>query len=175
MSACGFVSKGSLPDCRLRQPRLSYARSALCKFSGLLIPPQRRTLWRRPSCSSRSPDLAAATMLVFHTPLSLLHDPPYEILSGCAQPYLESPDRIALILSSLLKERNEDPAVSFEERRCDWTRDDVASDAALFEAVARVHDREYLDFLREIYEDWVAEGGSKVPCAPLFDLGSGLC
>lgn len=112
-------------------------------------------------------------MLVFHTPLSLLHDPPYEILSGCAQPYLESPDRIALILSSLLKEGREDPAMRVEERRCDWSRSDIASDTALFEAVARVHDREYLNFLREIYEEWVAEGGSKVPRAPLSEVRCG--
>lgn len=109
------------------------------------------------SCLIRS----GADMLVFHTPLSLLHDPPHEILSGCAQPYFESPDRVSRILSTLLDTSSSDHQ-SFEERCCDWTRHDVAADAPLLAAVARVHDTSYLDFLREIYAEWIAEGGSRV-------------
>lgn len=120
---------------------------------------------------SRTLDTTSLTrMLVFHTPLSVLHDPLYEILSGCAQPYFESPDRIALILAALLTKDTATPANTashFEERRCDWTRDEIAADRELMEAVARVHSRDYLDFLREIYDEWVAEGGSKVSdCRP---------
>ncbi|KWU45520.1 Arginase/deacetylase [Rhodotorula sp. JG-1b] len=104
-------------------------------------------------------------MLVFHTPLSLTHDPPKEILSGCAQPYFESPARVTRILSALLDPECRDGS-EFEERCCDWTREEVASDAALLQAVARVHDPVYLDFLREIYAEWIEEGGSKDAALP---------
>ncbi|KAG0666910.1 hypothetical protein C6P46_003620 [Rhodotorula mucilaginosa] len=104
-------------------------------------------------------------MLVFHTPLSLSHDPPNEILSGCAQPYFESPARVTRIVSALLDPESRDGS-EFEERCCDWTKEDVASDAALLQAVARVHDPLYLDFLREIYDEWIEEGGSKEAALP---------
>ncbi|GAA5985659.1 hypothetical protein JCM10908_007060 [Rhodotorula pacifica] len=104
-------------------------------------------------------------MLVFHTPLSLLHDPPYEILSGCAQPYFESPNRVKRILDALLASSSTDSA-SFEERCCDWTREEIVADGLLLAAVARVHDSRYLDFLREIYSEWTAEGGSKEAALP---------
>ncbi|GAA5876492.1 hypothetical protein JCM3774_003792 [Rhodotorula dairenensis] len=114
-------------------------------------------------------------MLVFHTPLSLLHDPPHEILSGCAQPYFESPDRVARILTALLRpSASAAQHHSFEERCCDWTRQDVATDAPLLEAVACVHDQRYLDFLREIYGEWIAEGGSKDAALPETFLRSDL-
>ena len=110
---------------------------------------------------ARSISFLYDAMLVFHTPLSLTHDPPKEILSGCAQPYFESPARVTRILSALLDPECRDGS-EFEERCCDWTREEVASDAALLQAVARVHDPVYLDFLREIYAEWIEEGGSKV-------------
>ena len=113
-----------------------------------------------PNALSISPFVHDA-MLVFHTPLSLSHDPPNEILSGCAQPYFESPARVTRIVSALLDPVSRDGS-EFEERCCDWTKEDVASDAALLQAVARVHDPLYLDFLREIYDEWIEEGGSKV-------------
>lgn len=116
-------------------------------------------------------------MLVFHSPLSLLHDPPHEILSGCLQPYFESPERYYRILSALVGPTLSSAAAAAtaagshvgpwraEERRLEWTRDEVLT-SELDRAVRAVHDGEYLDFLREIYDEWVAEGGSKVrrPC-----------
>ncbi|GJN94509.1 hypothetical protein Rhopal_007591-T1 [Rhodotorula paludigena] len=98
-------------------------------------------------------------MLVFHSPLSLTHDPPYEILSGCAQPYFESPQRYHRILAALLA------SPAFEERRLDWHTDEVVT-AELLRAVRAVHDEEYLAFLEEIYDEWIAEGGSKDAALP---------
>ncbi|GAA6005755.1 histone deacetylase family protein [Rhodotorula paludigena] len=98
-------------------------------------------------------------MLVFHSPLSLTHDPPYEILSGCAQPYFESPQRYHRILAALLA------SPAFEERRLDWRTDEVVT-AELLRAVRAVHDEEYLAFLEEIYDEWIAEGGSKDAALP---------
>lgn len=93
---------------------------------------------------------------VFHTPLSLLHDPPHEILSGCVQPYFESPERYHRILDALLEDQD-----TYEEYKMPWKAGEVDTDE-LREAVRRVHDEDYSDFLREIYDEWVAEGGSKV-------------
>lgn len=105
---------------------------------------------------SSSPD----SLPVFHTPLSLLHDPPHEILSGQIQPYFESPARHRRILAVLLD------SPGFVEHKEIWTKEDVVTDE-LLDAVRAVHDEEYVDFLREVYVDWVREGGSKVrrlPC-----------
>lgn len=130
-------------------------------FPSAATPEVRIVRFLLPSILSRCFSLVHDDMLVFHTPLSLTHDPPKEILSGCAQPYFESPARVTRILSALLDPECRD-GCEFEERRCDWTREEVASDAALIQAVARVHDPVYLDFLREIYAEWIEEGGSKV-------------
>ncbi|GAA5939676.1 hypothetical protein JCM3775_002084 [Rhodotorula graminis] len=99
-------------------------------------------------------------MLVFHTPLSVLHDPPHEILSGCVQPYFESPERYRRILAALVH-----PGSTFEERCLDWTRDDVLT-PELDSAVLSVHDGGYLDFLASIYSEWTAEGGSRDAALP---------
>ncbi|GAA5909009.1 hypothetical protein JCM8208_007142 [Rhodotorula glutinis] len=103
-------------------------------------------------------------MLVFHSPLSLLHNPPHEILSGSLQPYFESPDRYRRILAALLlpPRRGSTP---FEERRLDWTKAEVLT-PELDRAVRAVHDPAYLDFLASIYPEWVAEGGSRDAALP---------
>lgn len=114
-------------------------------------------------------------MLVFHSPLSLLHDPPHEILSGCVQPYFESPDRYHRILAALVSGSTSDSASlgttarwTAEERRLEWSRDEVLT-PDLDRAVRAVHDGAYLDFLATIYAEWVAEGGSRVrPCSHLL-------
>lgn len=98
-------------------------------------------------------------MLVFHTPLSLLHDPPHEILSGCVQPYFESPERCFRILAALLK------STAFTERTLEWPVEEVVT-KEVFEAIRAVHDERYLAFLAEIYDEWVAEGGSKEAALP---------
>ncbi|BGP27799.1 acetylpolyamine aminohydrolase [Rhodotorula toruloides] len=98
-------------------------------------------------------------MLVFHTPLSLLHDPPHEILSGCVQPYFESPERYFRILTALLK------STAFEVRTLDWPVDEVVTDQVV-RTLGAVHDEQYLSFLADIYGEWVAEGGSKDGALP---------
>ncbi|EGU10996.1 putative acetylpolyamine aminohydrolase [Rhodotorula toruloides ATCC 204091] len=106
-------------------------------------------------------------MLVFHTPLSLLHDPPHEILSGCVQPYFESPERYFRILTTLLK------STAFEERTLEWPVKEVVTEEVL-EAIRAVHDERYFAFLAEIYDEWVAEGGSKDAALPETFLRSDL-
>ncbi|GAA5913906.1 hypothetical protein JCM6882_004392 [Rhodosporidiobolus microsporus] len=100
---------------------------------------------------------------VFHTPLSLLHNPPTEILSGRPVPYVESPTRYHRILEALLPPH--DSGGRFEEHKLDWERDDVVT-PELLAAVRAVHGEEYLAFLREIYDECVAEGGSKNAALP---------
>ncbi|KAK4698238.1 hypothetical protein P7C70_g8045, partial [Phenoliferia sp. Uapishka_3] len=99
---------------------------------------------------------------VYHSPLSLLHDPPYEILSGCLQNYVESPERCTIILRALLSaDKQEESEVTFEEFALNWTRENVV-DEGILDAVRQVHSEEYVEFLRNIYAEWIAEGGSKV-------------
>lgn len=106
-------------------------------------------------------------MLVFHTPLSLLHNPPHEILSGCVQPYFESPERYFRILTTLLK------STAFEGRTLEWPVEEVVTEEVL-EAIRPVHDERYLAFLAEIYDEWIAEGGSKDAALPETFLRSDL-
>ncbi|GAA6034689.1 hypothetical protein JCM8097_001122 [Rhodosporidiobolus ruineniae] len=103
--------------------------------------------------------MSSLPLPVFHTPLSLLHNPPTEILSGSAIPYIESPERYRRILAAL------SASSALEVREEGWTRGDVITEE-LEEAVRRVHGEEYLAFLEEIYEEWVAEGGSKDAALP---------
>lgn len=104
----------------------------------------------------RSSEMASARLPVVHSPLSLLHNPPHEILSGCIQPYFESPERYHRILNPLLED-----AETYEDLKLDLSRQTIDS-ADLRKSISRVHDEDYLDFLREIYDEWIAEGGSKV-------------
>ncbi|GAA5843111.1 hypothetical protein JCM3766R1_005241 [Sporobolomyces carnicolor] len=98
---------------------------------------------------------------VFHCPLSLTHDPPHEILSGYVQPYFESPERYRRILDALVRDRER-----YVERALDLSPRDVETNSDLLEAIERVHDGAYLSFLREIYDEWIAEGGSKEAVLP---------
>ncbi|BGP20289.1 hypothetical protein JCM10213v2_008426 [Rhodosporidiobolus nylandii] len=93
------------------------------------------------------------------TPVTLLHDPPSEVLSGQLQRYFESPERVSRILAALLA------LPDFKEHKVNWQRTGVVTPGPL-EAVKRVHDVEYIAFLAEIYEAWVAEGGSKDAALP---------
>ncbi|GAA5939843.1 histone deacetylase family protein [Sporobolomyces koalae] len=98
---------------------------------------------------------------VVHNPVSLSHNPPYEVLSGCFQPYQESPERYHRILKALL----DDPQARYLEHKISLNGGEIDTDE-LDRAIGRVHDREYLDFLREIYVEWVNEGGSKDAVLP---------
>jgi len=94
-------------------------------------------------------------MKVFWDPDCLLHNPPYEILSGDKLPYFESPARLQLIKKEL--EGNPSlfslkSASSSQNPGLDITR-----------YIEMVHSREYLDYLRNAYDNWVQSGGSTVP------------
>ncbi|GAA6064418.1 hypothetical protein JCM10212_002845 [Sporobolomyces blumeae] len=99
-------------------------------------------------------------ILVVHSPLSLLHDPPHEILSGCVQPYFESPARYHTILDALNTDKER-----YGERKLDWEPGQVETDE-LTRAIEAVHERDYVAFLRGIYREWIAEGGSKDAVLP---------
>ncbi|KAI9513087.1 Arginase/deacetylase [Russula earlei] len=98
-------------------------------------------------------------MKVFWDPDCLLHDPPYEILSGDKLPYFESPARLQLVKKAL--ERNpllfECEVVSFESSSHgrDITR-----------YIELVHSREYLSYLSNAYDEWVRSGASTVAVLP---------
>jgi hypothetical protein len=96
---------------------------------------------------------------VMWTPLSALHDPPHEILSGQLQPYFESPQRVSLILDSIFA--HEECKTRFDKVQLDWEREEVGEDW-VWDSLRAVHGEDYLEFLRDIYEEWIAEGGSKV-------------
>ncbi|GAA5912617.1 histone deacetylase family protein [Sporobolomyces salmoneus] len=100
-------------------------------------------------------------MLIFHNPLSLTHNPPHEILSGCLQPYFESPERYHRILDTLLVDKDH-----YEGCELDLQAQEVETKEELNEAISRVHERAYTDFLKEIYDEWTAEGGSKDAVLP---------
>ncbi|GAA6009689.1 hypothetical protein JCM11491_001059 [Sporobolomyces phaffii] len=97
---------------------------------------------------------------VVHCPLSLSHNPPHEILSGCVQPYFESPERYRIILDALVRDTE-----TYVEHRVDLEPQDVELQD-LKGAVERVHEREYIAFLEEIYDEWIAEGGSRDAVLP---------
>ncbi|GAA5971243.1 hypothetical protein JCM3765_007517 [Sporobolomyces pararoseus] len=98
---------------------------------------------------------------VIHCPLSLSHNPPHEILSGCLQPYFEAPERYHRILEALLQDEDR-----YKECRLNLELEDVAEKEELRTAVERVHEGGYLAFLSEIYNEWIAEGGSKDAVLP---------
>ncbi|KAJ7246514.1 putative acetylpolyamine aminohydrolase [Mycena rebaudengoi] len=104
---------------------------------------------------------------VLHCPLSLLHDPPHEILSGALQPYFESPERYHRILNELASSTNYTP-ISF-----DWKREGIQEEW-LMTALRAIHPQEYLDFLAHIYEEWIKEGGSRAAALPETFLRSDL-
>lgn len=94
-------------------------------------------------------------MKLFYSKECALHNPEFEILSGKAVPYLESPDRMARIMSHLSR------AMGWSWEDVD-TLDSVESSKDAIEAVKRVHSPDYIEYLRDAYESWVRDGGSKV-------------
>ena len=95
-------------------------------------------------------------MKVFWDPDCLLHNPPYEIISGDKIPYIESPARLQLIKKAL----EECPSLfSFESAN--------SSSLDVTRCVEMVHSREYLNYLSHAYDNWVRTGGSAVITAHL--------
>jgi len=92
-------------------------------------------------------------MNVFYSKECLLHDPPFEILSGEKVPYFEKPKRLTIIEGEL---RSNNFVISED---LDW-------DINLKEHILNVHSAEYLNYLETAYESWVREGGSKIAVIP---------
>ncbi|KAH8991936.1 Arginase/deacetylase [Lactarius akahatsu] len=90
-------------------------------------------------------------MKVFWDPICLLHDPPYEILSGDKVPYFESPARLQVIK----KELEEHPSLFQLE-----LTDSSSGSIDIIGNVETVHGRGYLNYLRNAYDEWVRDGGS---------------
>jgi hypothetical protein len=97
-------------------------------------------------------------MKVFWDPNCLLHDPPYEILSGYKVPYFESPSRLQVIK----KELEEHPSL-FQVESTDSSSGPGSID--ILGHIEMVHGRGYLSYLRNAYDEWVRDGGSAVPLA----------
>ena len=91
-------------------------------------------------------------MYVFHHPDCLLHNPPYEILSGHIVPYFESPSRTQLIKKAL----EEDSSSHFN------LSDELDFNLDVKEHCLRVHTPDYLQYLESAYADWVKAGGDEV-------------
>lgn len=94
-------------------------------------------------------------MKVFYDLDCLLHDPPHEILSGRLVPYLESPDRVRRIKDALTK------SGSFELHLPEqsWPHD-------ILHYVRMVHSEDYVNHIKTIYDEWVAEGGDEASPSP---------
>ncbi|KAI0042273.1 Arginase/deacetylase [Auriscalpium vulgare] len=85
--------------------------------------------------------------VVYHT-ASLIHDPPFEFISGQPVPYFESPARWLTIKREL------ESAGTFEFVEADDTID-------VLKYVSAVHGADYLAYLVTAYTRWVADGGDK--------------
>ncbi|QRV94130.1 histone deacetylase family protein [Ceratobasidium sp. AG-Ba] len=103
-------------------------------------------------------------MFLLYSNTCALHNPETEILSGKPVPYLESPERMKRIISHLLK----------DDRTKGWTWIDVDSNDMrhnavlpnISEAISRVHDAGYVEYLEHAYKSWVEDGGSKAGVVP---------
>ena len=79
-------------------------------------------------------------MQIFYSDTHNLHNPPFELFEGGQHmPYLESPDRIASILSVL--------------RKKEWAKV-IAPEEFGLDPILAVHDADYVDFLRTGYDEW---------------------
>ncbi|ELU42491.1 histone deacetylase domain-containing protein [Rhizoctonia solani AG-1 IA] len=95
-------------------------------------------------------------MKVFYSNKCSLHNPGYEILSGSAVPYLESPNRMSAIMSHLSQLQAQDGSWSQEDVDIDV---DAVSEGDLLEVIQQVHHVDYIEYLRDAYEMWVQDGG----------------
>lgn len=95
-------------------------------------------------------------MKVYWDADTLLHNPPHEILSGRLVPYIESPERLLRIKQAL----DQNAAFEIIPATDDWP--DIK------EHILAVHSEDYLDYLENIYDEWVSVGGDKVLSAVLL-------
>ncbi|CAE7139282.1 unnamed protein product [Rhizoctonia solani] len=98
-------------------------------------------------------------MKLFYSNKCTLHNPGFEILSGNAVPYLESPGRMLAIMSHLS-----------QGQYASWNWGDVdasgSTEEDLMNIINLVHQSEYVDYLQNAYEIWVRDGGSKDAVMP---------
>lgn len=98
-------------------------------------------------------------MKVFWNLDCLLHNPPYEILSGDKLPYFESPLRLQLIQ----KELEEHPSLfTFESVSSSESEASQNPRLDISRYVQMVHSPGYLRYLDNAYGNWVRSGGSTV-------------
>ncbi|CAJ0632042.1 4273_t:CDS:10 [Entrophospora sp. SA101] len=98
-------------------------------------------------------------MKVFYSEICLKHTPKYEITYGHSIVHPESPSRLTIIKSHLikLKEQNNNNSHDFEILSPqDYGLDPILS----------VHDKDYVDFLQNSYYEWCEEGGNKDGVVP---------
>ncbi|CAE6434216.1 unnamed protein product [Rhizoctonia solani] len=100
-------------------------------------------------------------MKLFYSNKCTLHNPGFEILSGNAVPYLESPSRMAAIMSHLSRLQGQDGSWNWEDADVNgFTEED------LLEVIKQVHQPDYVEYLQNAYEIWVQDGGSKDAVMP---------
>ena len=82
-------------------------------------------------------------MKIFYSEAHRQHNPPFELFEGGVRmPYLENPDRMDRILSTV--------------KALDWVELIQAEDFGL-DPILAVHDEDYVDFLRSAYREWTRE------------------
>ena len=82
-------------------------------------------------------------MKVFYSDAHRQHNPPFELFDGGVRmPYLENPDRVERILSTL--------------KTKDWAELTPPENFGL-DPILAVHDADYVDFLRTAYKEWTQE------------------
>ena len=82
-------------------------------------------------------------MKIFYSTTHQLHDPPFELYEGgIHMPYLENPDRMERILTTLKTKA--------------WTEIYEPEDFGI-EPILAVHDADYVEFLRTAYKEWMQE------------------
>lgn len=81
-------------------------------------------------------------MQVFYSDNHKLHNPPFEFFDGQRMPYLENPDRMERILSTLQEQV--------------WVKLIEPEDFGL-DPILAVHDADYVEFLRTAYSEWTQE------------------
>lgn len=94
-------------------------------------------------------------MKVFFDEKCLLHDPPYEFLSGKLQQYYEIPKRLLQIRQAL--EENANFQIENADRSIDVKKH-----------ASQVHSEDYMEYLETAFLLWVEDGGD--PRVPT-DLG----
>lgn len=77
-------------------------------------------------------------MKIISSPVQLKHNPRQTMLRGKMVAAVERPERLGLLVNSL----------------CEDGHQDVRTDAHPLDPVLRVHDRGYIDFLREAHAEW---------------------